>query len=88
MAPFVRLASFAGLDLITLGKLRGNVVADIFTHINGLLQIKAINRCRPVANLRCLTLRVRIAKCRLTDTWVRFCLFSLKTSMSRYVIND
>ncbi|KEQ90223.1 hypothetical protein AUEXF2481DRAFT_71742 [Aureobasidium subglaciale EXF-2481] len=49
MAPFVRSASFAALDLITLGELRGDVVADIFTHINILLQTHAIRPVSPIS---------------------------------------
>ena len=49
MGPFVRSASFASLDLITLGELRGDVVAEIFTHINSLLQAHAIRPVSPIS---------------------------------------
>lgn len=49
MGPFVRSVSFASLDLITLGELRGEVVADIFIQINALLRVGCIRAVSPVA---------------------------------------
>lgn len=49
MGPFVRSASFASLDLITLGELRGDVVADIFIQINALLRVGCIRAVSPIA---------------------------------------
>lgn len=49
MGPFVRSVSFASLDLITLGELRGEVVADIFIQINALLRVGCIRAVSPIA---------------------------------------
>ncbi|KAI9776756.1 MAG: hypothetical protein M1839_009400 [Geoglossum umbratile] len=49
MGPFVRSVSFASLDLITLGELRGDVVADIFVQINALLRVGCIRAVTPIA---------------------------------------
>jgi NADPH:quinone reductase-like Zn-dependent oxidoreductase/malonyl CoA-acyl carrier protein transacylase len=50
MAPFVRSVTFASLDLITLGELRGDIVADVFVQINALLRAGCINAVAPVTS--------------------------------------
>jgi NADPH:quinone reductase-like Zn-dependent oxidoreductase len=49
MGPFVRSVSFASLDLITLGELRGDIVADIFVQVNALLRVGCIKPVTPIA---------------------------------------
>lgn len=48
MGPFIRSVSFASLDLITLGEMRGDVVADIFEQVNALLRTGSIKAVSPV----------------------------------------
>lgn len=50
MAPFVRSVTFASLDLITLGELRGDIVADVFVQINALLRAGCISAVAPVTS--------------------------------------
>lgn len=50
MAPFVRSVTFASLDLITLGELRGDIVADVFVQINALLRAGFISAVAPVTS--------------------------------------
>lgn len=50
MAPFVRSVMFASLDLITLGELRGDIVADVFVQINALLRAGCISAVAPVTS--------------------------------------
>jgi NADPH:quinone reductase-like Zn-dependent oxidoreductase len=50
MAPFVRSVTFASLDLITLGELRGDIVADVFVQINALLRAGCITAIAPVTS--------------------------------------
>lgn len=50
MAPFVRSVTFASLDLITLGELRGDIVADVFVQINALLRAGCIGAVAPITS--------------------------------------
>lgn len=48
MEPFTRSVSFASLDLITLGELRGDIVARVISEVNSLFQKKHIRAVTPI----------------------------------------
>jgi len=52
MGPFVRSVSFASLDLITLGELRGDDIAQMLVHIDALLREGRIRSVSPITKFQ------------------------------------